>query len=354
MPPQPIESFASTGIKTCPWYEPLCNVTPLSKYLAFTIFITLPFIGGYVGYKLAGERVVEVPVTNTSKQSSIPDTSEQAPSQILTSVPADAQHVLYDGGKTGYFVVNGQMYYATATMTSENGIVVSGSAALLTKVDLASKEIFGRDGAFLISDKGIYYGTEYIPGGLKKDTEIYWKKDTMDAYQIFVHDTVKDTWVTNGTDNGEGVRVASTIEKPDLATLTAPATFPSELTNNHQICTSQWLYGFMYYVSNVVSAQVCYGDLIMKVADAQSLMPLDSESPNYLIDVVVPANTSHYAFDKNNFYADGQVLYSVSKKNFALIKTVSGFEDRGQVSINGKTYLFGHTGLVGVTLLPNK
>jgi hypothetical protein len=40
----------------------LHQVTPLSKYLAMALFVILPFVGGYVGYQLAPERVVEVPV----------------------------------------------------------------------------------------------------------------------------------------------------------------------------------------------------------------------------------------------------------------------------------------------------
>lgn len=36
------------------------NVTPLSKYLAMSLFIALPFIGGWVGYTFAPEKVVEV------------------------------------------------------------------------------------------------------------------------------------------------------------------------------------------------------------------------------------------------------------------------------------------------------
>lgn len=38
----------------------LHQVTPLSKYLAMVLFIVLPFIGGWVGYQLAPEEVVEV------------------------------------------------------------------------------------------------------------------------------------------------------------------------------------------------------------------------------------------------------------------------------------------------------
>ena len=38
----------------------LNKVTPLSKYLAMTLFIVLPFIGGWVGYRYAPDKVVEV------------------------------------------------------------------------------------------------------------------------------------------------------------------------------------------------------------------------------------------------------------------------------------------------------
>jgi len=37
----------------------LHQVTPLSKYLAMALFVILPFVGGYVGYNYAPEKVVE-------------------------------------------------------------------------------------------------------------------------------------------------------------------------------------------------------------------------------------------------------------------------------------------------------
>jgi hypothetical protein len=36
------------------------TVTPLSKYLAMALFIILPFVGGYLGYTLAPEKVIEI------------------------------------------------------------------------------------------------------------------------------------------------------------------------------------------------------------------------------------------------------------------------------------------------------
>jgi hypothetical protein len=36
------------------------QVTPLSKYLAMTLFVAMPFIGGWIGYTFAPEKIVEV------------------------------------------------------------------------------------------------------------------------------------------------------------------------------------------------------------------------------------------------------------------------------------------------------
>ena len=46
----------TTGVKQV---HPVFKVTTLSKYLAMVLFILMPFIGGYVGYVYAPEKVVE-------------------------------------------------------------------------------------------------------------------------------------------------------------------------------------------------------------------------------------------------------------------------------------------------------
>ncbi|MES2966868.1 MAG: hypothetical protein V4668_03705 [Patescibacteria group bacterium] len=43
--------------------HPVNQITPVSKYLALALFIILPFLGAYIGYQLAPEKVVEVPVS---------------------------------------------------------------------------------------------------------------------------------------------------------------------------------------------------------------------------------------------------------------------------------------------------
>jgi len=40
--------------------QKLCTVTPLSKYIALILFATMPFIGGYIGYKYAPKKIIEV------------------------------------------------------------------------------------------------------------------------------------------------------------------------------------------------------------------------------------------------------------------------------------------------------
>jgi protease II len=55
---------------------PLKQVTPLSKYLAMIIFIVMPFVGGWIGYHFAPEKIVEVekilPADNLEEENVFP------------------------------------------------------------------------------------------------------------------------------------------------------------------------------------------------------------------------------------------------------------------------------------------
>lgn len=52
------------------------TVTPFSKYFAFLLFVTLPFIGGYLGYKFSPEKVVEVEkIVEIEKQVAVEEAS---------------------------------------------------------------------------------------------------------------------------------------------------------------------------------------------------------------------------------------------------------------------------------------
>lgn len=47
--------------------EALRTVTPVSKYFAMLLFITMPFIGGWIGYTYAPEKIVEIETVKTVK-----------------------------------------------------------------------------------------------------------------------------------------------------------------------------------------------------------------------------------------------------------------------------------------------
>jgi len=54
------ETNNETVVKEVEEKSSLHRVTPLSKYLAMALFIISPFIGGWVGYQYAPEKIVEV------------------------------------------------------------------------------------------------------------------------------------------------------------------------------------------------------------------------------------------------------------------------------------------------------
>lgn len=60
-----IENNQSSIGETKAQFDQLNKVTPLSKYLALALFVVLPFVGAYVGYKIAtgnaNQGIVEIP-----------------------------------------------------------------------------------------------------------------------------------------------------------------------------------------------------------------------------------------------------------------------------------------------------
>jgi hypothetical protein len=54
---------------------PLKKVTPLSKYLTMAIFIAMPFVGGWIGYAYAPEKIMKIEL-NSEETPKIEDTSE--------------------------------------------------------------------------------------------------------------------------------------------------------------------------------------------------------------------------------------------------------------------------------------
>ena len=106
MPPQ--NSVTSTEQK-CPWYQPLCQVTPLSKYLALGIFVALPFVGGYIGYRI-GEAVPPIIVTVEQSPVQQPVVPTEQPPVTFTALPHE---FLYPSMKAKFAKPPQTVRYAT-------------------------------------------------------------------------------------------------------------------------------------------------------------------------------------------------------------------------------------------------
>ncbi|MES2966867.1 MAG: hypothetical protein V4668_03700 [Patescibacteria group bacterium] len=219
--------------------HPVNQITPVSKYLALALFIILPFLGAYIGYQLAPERVVEVLVENLNTEKD--ESSAVNSTETLLHVPVDAQHILFEERKTGYFIHNDKVYLAETTGTEnlandEWDWIVEGKPTLmpdadaatfkvisaelaqtgslyaidtkraysfdkvLPKVDIASVEVFGQGGAFLLSNDGLYIGDRLITGLSNKNLEIYVMKlsEGMSSFNIYIHNLENDLWLKGG------------------------------------------------------------------------------------------------------------------------------------------------------------
>lgn len=94
----------------------LHQVTPLSKYLAMVLFVAMPFLGGWIGYMYAPEKVVEVErtvyrdlVVSTSSQSTSEAVRLEDPMRVkfnefMGSSRYDAEtfYTRVDGSRTYY------------------------------------------------------------------------------------------------------------------------------------------------------------------------------------------------------------------------------------------------------------
>lgn len=146
--------------------HPVFQVTKTSKYLALLLFVLLPFIGGWVGYTYAPEKIIELPQawsleTNTLTLPVV-DNSNDLHFQEGTYAVGRSRHVdgnewfdtsifyspdrgytwerylsVYDGMSSDrVYVLYGSLYFSTV----ENFSSATGTISNFYKVDLSSKE----------------------------------------------------------------------------------------------------------------------------------------------------------------------------------------------------------------------
>lgn len=117
------------------------------------------------------------------------------------------------------------------------------------------------------------------------------------------------------------------------------------------ICTESSLYSFNYYVAPNTES-VCYQNYQMNGADPLTLIPLENVSLSISQTLIPNARITaeqDFAFDKNNFYINGDPVYTTSGGTFSLINSPRPGQD-GEVIIEGASYRVVMTGLVGATL----
>ncbi len=116
----------SGQVQARPWYAPLTRVTLLSKYLAMTLFIALPFLGFWVGYSVSGLKAPTDPVGITGDDptivSSTSDGGDEQSSQrteVSSSTSPESDTPEYGGGKQ--VLLNGSVLGYVLTDGWQNG-----------------------------------------------------------------------------------------------------------------------------------------------------------------------------------------------------------------------------------------
>jgi hypothetical protein len=152
MNPEESTEADTSEIQETTQVNPLHTVTPLSKYLAMVLFVFLPFLGGYIGYVYAPEKVVGVEkvVVTDMELAEIDDGNllQMFQSQFDTSNEIE---FLYKSMQSGV------SYYKTLTFSSKSSRVVGyvpGSNSFSETdffIDFAAGEKPSPDGRYLLN-----------------------------------------------------------------------------------------------------------------------------------------------------------------------------------------------------------
>lgn len=149
----------------------------------------------------------------------------------------------------------------------------------------------------------------------------------------------------------EGTYTAKYTKKGKVVATTKVVINNKEVVAEVKKCNQGSLYSFPYYVEPNTK-NVCYQNNIMPLADSSSLIPLEAisrEIAQVLLPNIKVEEDFDFAFDKNNFYINGDIVYSVNKKTFEVTR-MPGKGQNGVIIVNGRGYAVTMTGFVGATL----
>lgn len=174
--------------------DPLCRVTTFSKILASVLFIMLPFIGAWVGYRVAGENAARFSVADIDVLAPAARVITESPDQAVQTIDyryiqlADGQsYISEENGLIGYKRIKDSIYLIEA----------NGNEKILNEVKNVqfnnfqvskSKSVFAHDGVTAYVEGQVIPGVDIetflpligLPTGL--EVEIAVSKDKNAVY----------------------------------------------------------------------------------------------------------------------------------------------------------------------------
>jgi len=227
----PVESANVTDANT----HPVNRVTPVSKYLTMALFIILPFVGGYVGYSLAPEKVVEVENVVTTKS----DTIGQNQSTRNTDINPDVSEGFYlkhIGTETSpkaeiYYVRSGEPLFLGY---SSGCTIITSTDTAPHKIDLSKVEILNTNSFNVMSAE--YIGANYsivesvdcyFGGGgdsfVAIDSDSFYSETENKPYRIIMHQPFDEmvgsgSWQQAATFSSSETFLSSPLEIMQLLT----------------------------------------------------------------------------------------------------------------------------------------
>lgn len=120
----------------------LKKVTPLSKYLAMVLFIILPFLGGWIGYMLALDKMIEL--NKTAKESFVESNAATSPDLVYPeSVEISADSTV----SVSFQKVMGWITYAMTDEEWEKGEGIFYTNAI-DSINVSNRTIYTHEAGF--------------------------------------------------------------------------------------------------------------------------------------------------------------------------------------------------------------
>jgi hypothetical protein len=155
----------------------LNKVTPLSKYLAMGLFVVLPFLGGWIGYQYAPEKVVQVDIFSDPSDWALAETNNGVKTEeeilqlrlLLAKKSFPQASELEVGDSLGVFLMDsveyqtegGEGYYQHRANVNFTGTTTISGRILVDRADMAGSE--SPDTSYSISFEPTVEDAEKLP-----------------------------------------------------------------------------------------------------------------------------------------------------------------------------------------------